>query len=142
MDVIKKMGVIGTPIRGDMKFPMVATRDIAKWASQWMMDLNWKGHQVAELLGERDVSYNEIADVMARQLHMDRMKYIEFSYDDMYQGLKEAGLSKSAVENMIELYHAVNDGLVHSNEGRRPENTSWTSIEQFVQEELRHALAA
>ena len=139
LPMVEKLGMVGTPIHGDIKIPMIATKDIAENATMRLLNLDWSGHEIVELLGERDVSYNEIGKVLAEAFHDDKLHYEEVSYEAAKQGMLENGLSEDAAENMNQLAHAFNDGLIHTNEGRTPQNTSHTRIEEFMIE-LSHAV--
>lgn len=56
-----KVKVMGSPIKGELKFPVIATRDIANYAAKRLLALDFEGHHVQDLLGARDVSYHEMA---------------------------------------------------------------------------------
>ena len=63
IDTIKNMGIMGSPIKGEMSFPMVATNDIGELAAKRLLNLDFKGSEVQYLLGSRDVTFNEVAGI-------------------------------------------------------------------------------
>jgi len=82
IDMIKNMGILGSAIRGDLKFPMIATKDIAKFAVERLMKKDYMGTSVRGLLGQRDISMNEVAGIIAKQVNKPGLKYVQFSYED------------------------------------------------------------
>ena len=60
--MIKKssMGMNGSGIKSDIKFAMIATKDIALVAADHLVNRDFSGKAVHELLGERDVSMDEV----------------------------------------------------------------------------------
>lgn len=61
--MLKNMGMLGGPVNPDVKFAMIATRDIAEYATKRLLALDFEGKSIQELQGERDVSYAEVAKV-------------------------------------------------------------------------------
>ena len=62
--VIKSMGMLAGPLRGDLKLPMIATRDIGRFAAQALLKLDFSGQSTRELLGQRDITMDEVAKVI------------------------------------------------------------------------------
>src|SRR5512133_307981 len=54
--MLRSMGAIGGALRPDLKMAQIASRDIGAVAAQRLLALDWTGHAVAELHGERDRS--------------------------------------------------------------------------------------
>jgi hypothetical protein len=57
---------------------------------------------------------------------------VRFEYEDFGRGMRNAGFSADAAVSMIELYRALNDGLVKPAAPRSAGNTTPTSIEEFA----------
>ena len=134
LGMIKQMGIIGSPIKGDLRFPIVATQDIGQLAAEKLLELNFKGTSVQYVLGPRDVSYNEIAPVLGRAIGKPDLKYVEFPYEDTKQAMMQTmGLSTSSAGAMVEFMQSMNEGLIMKDAIRNTENTTPTSIEQFAQ---------
>lgn len=55
VDSIRKRGVLGLPIRADVKIPTVAARDIASVATRWLMADNWNGQEGIAVHGPEDL---------------------------------------------------------------------------------------
>jgi uncharacterized protein YbjT (DUF2867 family) len=130
--LIKNLGITGSAIRGDRKFAMIATRDIAQVASEYLLKRDFSGRTVRELLGERDVSMDEVANLLGEKIGRPDLKYVQFSADEEKKGLMDYGLSDDASNQMVELNQAISDGLIAANLKRTTENTTPTTIEEFA----------
>src|SRR5579863_9174250 len=56
-NAIRQMGAVATPLRPDLKLPMIATRDIGTAAADNLLHPAVRGKQARELLGQRDLTY-------------------------------------------------------------------------------------
>ncbi|MCB0806775.1 MAG: NmrA family NAD(P)-binding protein [Bacteroidales bacterium] len=130
---IKHMGAMASPVKGDLKFPMVATRDIAQKALKHLSELGFTGKNHEYVLGSRDVSYDEVAQIFGKLIGKPDLKYITVSYDDGAAALKQMGFGESAANRMIEFVKSLNEGKVLEETTRTKQNTTPTSIEDFAQ---------
>jgi len=134
IDMIQGMGMFGHALLPDLKLPMIATRDVGDYAAQRLLDLDFSGKQTRELLGERDLSMTEATAVIARGIGKPDLRYEQFPYDQVQQALTQMGFSLRKAAVYIEMFEAINAGLLAAQEPRSPENSTPTSFEQFVQD--------
>ena len=113
---------------------MIATRDVGDYAAKRLVDLDFSGKQTRELLGERDLSMTEVTAVIARAIGKPDLRYEQFPYDQVQQVLTQKGIPPKAAALYIEMYKAVNAGVLVPVEPRSPENTTPTSFEEFIQD--------
>jgi uncharacterized protein YbjT (DUF2867 family) len=132
--MIQGMGIFGHALLPDLKMPMIATRDVGPYAAQRLLDLDFSGKQTRELLGERDLSMAEATAVIARGIGKPDLRYQQFSYNQMQQALEQMGMSAKKAAVYIELFTAINEGVLVAQEPRSRENTTPTSFENFVQD--------
>ena len=132
--MIHHMGIFGNALLPDVKLPMVATRDVGNYAAQRLLDLDFSGEQTREVLGERDLSMTETTAVIARGIGKPDLRYQQFPYDQVQQVLIQLGVPPKGAAMYIEMYKAINAGVLVPLEPRSKENTTGTSIEQFVQD--------
>lgn len=132
--VIQHAGVVGgLPIRGDIKIPMVATQDIAVVAAQRLQARDFRGYSHAYVLGQRDLSFREMAAIIGRALQRPELVWVDFSAAEAKGGLLQAGFSPSAADAMVGLADCVNDGRYFAGDlHRTPKNTTQTSFEDFA----------
>jgi len=134
ISMIQGMGIFGHALRPDLKLPMMATRDVGDYAARRLLDLDFSGKQTRELLGERDLSMAEATTIIARGIGKPDLRYEQFSYDQMKQGLEQMGMSSKKAAVYIEMFKAINTGVLAAQEPRSRENTTPTSFEKFVQD--------
>lgn len=132
ISLIKGKGIMGSALRGDVKIPMIATRDIAYHAAERLMKRDFVGSSIKYLLGERHVSYNEIARIFGKRIGVPSLAYVQFSYEDAEKGLRAAGLSPDVCRLFVEMSKAFNDGVIGPYLVRTRETTTPTSLEEFA----------
>jgi uncharacterized protein YbjT (DUF2867 family) len=134
IDMIHGMGLFGHALLRDLKLPMIATRDVGDYAAQRLLDLDFSGKQTRELLGERDLSMAEATAIIARSIGKPDLRYEHFTYDQMQQALEQMGMSPKKAGVYIEMFKAINTGVLAPQEPRSPQNSTPTSFEEFVQD--------
>jgi uncharacterized protein YbjT (DUF2867 family) len=131
--LINGLGIAGSAVRGDRKFAMIATRDIAARVADHLVRRDFHGKVVQDLLGQRDLSLDEAIGVIGRKIDWPDLKYVQFPYDEAAKGMLEMGISPDASRLFIEMSTALNDGLFAVNRLRTTENTTPTAIEEFAE---------
>jgi uncharacterized protein YbjT (DUF2867 family) len=130
VDMIKQMNIMGSAIQSDMKIPMIATRDIAKFAAERLLKKDFSGMPVKDLLGQRDLSMNEAAEIIGQKIDMPGLRYVQFSYEDTIKALADMGFSADVAGLFIEMSKAFNEGMIDT--PRTRENTTQTPFEEFA----------
>jgi uncharacterized protein YbjT (DUF2867 family) len=132
--MIHGMGIFGNALLPDLNVPMAATRDVGDYAAQCLLHLDFSGKQTRELLGERDLSMTEATAVIARGIGKPDLRYEQFPYDQVQQALRQMGVPPKGAALYIEMYKAINAGVLIPQEPRSRQNTTPTSFEKFVQD--------
>ena len=137
--VIKNMGIIGSPLKSSIKMGMIATQDIASYAAARLAALDFKGKQVADLLGDRHYDHTEIASIIGKAIGKPDLAYVEFSYEDNKNALLQYGISESMADAFNGMYKGINEGLFSVSE-RNAQSTTPTRLEDFVDNVFKHAM--
>jgi uncharacterized protein YbjT (DUF2867 family) len=132
--MLRMMGIFGGALKPDLKIPMIATKDIGAYAAEQLLKLDFEGKQRQDLLGERDLSMNEVVAVLAKALNKPSLLYAQFPYDQVEKVMVQMGTPAKTAPLFIEMFRAFNDGLVVSTKPRSEKNTTPTSIEQFARD--------
>ena len=133
ISTIKQMGIAGNPVRPDVRFPIVATRDIAAVAAKKLQDLDFKGNSIEFVLGAKDYSYEEITAIAGKAIGKPELKYVQFPYEDTIKAMVASGYcGEDAAILMVDLAKAINDGTLLSAHQRTAANTSPTTYEEFA----------
>ncbi|MFZ0818240.1 MAG: NmrA family NAD(P)-binding protein [Candidatus Sulfotelmatobacter sp.] len=131
VNAIRQMGAVTTPLHGDLKLPMIATRDIGSAAAQALLHPS-NGKQIRELLGQRDLSYTEAAAIIGKAIGKTDLKYVQASDDQFRTVLVQMGMSEQFARLLLEMIGAVNSGHMRALEARTSQNTTPTGFETFV----------
>ena len=134
IDMIHGMGLFGHALLPDLKLPMIATRDVGDYAAQRLLNLDFSGKQTRELLGERDLTMTEATAAIARGIGKPDLRYEQFPYDQVQQVLVQMGMPPKKAAVYIEMFEAINAGLLAAQEQRSTENSTPTSFENFVRD--------
>jgi uncharacterized protein YbjT (DUF2867 family) len=131
VNAIRQMGAIATPLRADLRLFMIATRDIGAAAAQALLHPS-SGKQTRELLGQRDLNYNEVAAIIGKAIGKPDLKYMQAPNDQAQAILVQMGMSEQFARLLLEMIGALNSGHMRALEPRTPQNTTPTSFETFV----------
>ena len=134
--IIQTMNTTAGPLRPDLAMPMIATRDIGTAAASALLSLNFTGKQTHELLGERDLSYAEVASIIGKAVGKPDLKYIQLPDEQIRGAFLQMGMSANVADLILEMSAALNSGDMKSLEARTAENTTPTSFESFVEQEF------
>lgn len=130
---VKHQGVNAGAIGPSVKMGMIATSDIAAVAAEALRKRDFQGFTVRELLGQRDVTNEEVTRILGAKIGKPDLAYVQVPYDAFAQALTGFGLSADVARLYAEMARAFNEGRIQSVEGRGPRNTTPTSIEQFAE---------
>jgi uncharacterized protein YbjT (DUF2867 family) len=134
ISMIHDMGTFRHALLPDLKLPMIATHDVGDYAAQRLLDLEFSGKQTRELLGQRDLSMREATAVIARGIGKPDLLYVQSPYEQVQQAYAQMGIPPKAAALYVEMYKAINAGVVAAQEPRSPENSTPTSFENFVKD--------
>jgi len=126
--------IVGNALLPDLKLPMIATRDVGDYAAQRLLDLDFSGKQTRELLGERDLSMKEATAVIGHGIGKPDLRYVQFPYEQLQEALTQMGIPPKTAALYIEMFKAINAGVLAAQEKRSRENSTPTSFERFVQD--------
>jgi len=130
---IRKMGVVATPLRPDLKLPMIATRDIGATVADALLHPS-AGKQTRELHGHRDLTYSEVAATIGKAIGKSDLKYVQLPDDQFRAVLTQMGMSEQFAKLLLEMIGALNSGHMRALESRAAQNTTPTTYETFVAE--------
>lgn len=134
--VIRSLGSTAGPLRPDLKLPMIATRDIGAAAAEALLRRDFRGKQTTELLGQRDLSYAEVAMIIGQAIGKPSLGYVQAPDQQLRTSMVQMGMSASFVDSLLEMARALNSGYMKALEPRTQANTTPTSYETFVREEF------
>ena len=140
LDSIRKCGCISLPLSGDRRYPMLATRDIGRVAAARLASRGWIGHFVGELHGPADLSFDEVAGILADVLGR-KVEFVKCDREETRRAMLENAMSENAVDLMLEMYEAVEAGRLRSIEPRSARTTTPTTLGEFARETILPLMA-
>lgn len=142
ISIIQNFGMMAGPLRGDLKLPMVATKDIGASAADALLALDFRGKQTRELLGQRDLSYGEAAKIIGSAIGRPALGYVQLPPEQILQAMTGMGMSKNVATLLVEMSDSLNNGYMVPLEPRTPANTTPTTFESFAQDSFAPAFRA
>lgn len=133
---IHAMGKTAGPLRGDLKLPLIATKDIGRVAAELLLSLDFKSKQTRELLGQRDLSMDDATAIISKAIDKPDLQYVHVPNEQMQPIFIQMGMSPNMASLILEMAEALNSGHMRALEPRSARNTTPTSFETFVQEEF------
>ena len=134
--VIQEQKMNGGVIEGDLRFPMIASIDIAERAAGHLADRDFDGHMVETVLGPEDVTMNEVTLALGAALGIPDLPYVEFPPEGVVAALQGAGMSEEFASLLVEMQLALNDGRMTDEAHRTAETTTPTRVEEFLSSAL------
>ncbi|MBC8082298.1 MAG: NmrA family NAD(P)-binding protein [Hymenobacter sp.] len=130
--LIQHMGIIGSGMRPDLAFPMVATRDIAAKAAE-LLDQGFEPGSVHYVMGPQNYSQQQVAQAIGQAIGKPELAYVQFPYDQAKQGMIQAGLSESMASLYDEMTRNMNEKKVMVEEERTAASTTPTTLREFAE---------
>jgi hypothetical protein len=96
----------------------------------------WTGHRnsAGGCRRARPGSLWPFTAVIARGIGKPELRYVQFPYDQMQQALEQVGMPPKKAAVYIEMFTAIDTGVLEAHEPRSPQNSTPTSFETFVQD--------
>jgi uncharacterized protein YbjT (DUF2867 family) len=129
---IREMGVLAMAMAGDVPVPMIATRDIGEVAARRLAALDFEGHHVQELIGPREYTLQEAAEIIGAAIGEPGLPFVQISFEETEQGLASMGVHPGTIDAYIEMYRGAAQGLLAGEEPRSAANTTPTTLEEFA----------
>lgn len=126
-------GIFQTAFRGDVPMPIIASADIARIATDILLEENFVEPRVRELHGGGWYSFEQATEIFSEALHPGTI-YRQCSYEDAFNNMKAAGVSESFAHAVIETAESFNRLDRWALETPSVLNTTPTTLEIFASE--------
>lgn len=139
LQTIGETGTIFLPVKGSSRIPMVATRDIGEVAAGKLRDTSWGDGAIQDILGPEDLSFDEAAEAIGEGLGR-KVKFVTAEPGATREVLMGFGLPAPTADLMLELYRAIDEGLLAPHRPRSPESTTPTTLATFARTVMKPML--
>ena len=136
---IRQAGSIFLPVSGKTTLPMIATKDIADAACHALLDTESTGVRIVPLHGPRDYSFDEAAEIIGKAVGKE-VKHVSITPEQTRDALISMGLTEGVADTMVEMYTAMDKGILVDEDPRSAESTTPTTLEEFAKETIAPVL--
>jgi uncharacterized protein YbjT (DUF2867 family) len=136
LPLIQAQKLNGSAVDGDLRYPMIATQDVAREAAERLLRRDFSGHQAKALLGPEDVSMREATRAIGEALGLPDLPYVQFPPAEVKGALLGAGISEEAASLLVDMQLAINQGRYFEGVRRTAETATPTRLEQFLKTTL------
>lgn len=130
--LIKSARIMGGNYGTHGKLFLAHTSDIAKAALEELLTLDFRGSTVRYIISD-ERSGPEIAGVLGKAIGKD-LNWVDFTDDQQKQGLLQAGLPETHVENYTTMGKALRDGVMQADAAKNKPAFASTKLEDFAKE--------
>ncbi|MFI8873303.1 NAD(P)H-binding protein [Streptomyces sp. NPDC055243] len=135
---IREKGVFTDAVDADRRAPLVAVADIAAVAAGLLLDRTWTGSDSVPVLGPQDLSPNDLARIMTKQLGRP-VRYERQPLDELYTTLVGYRLDEAFAQGIVDMKRAKDQGL-DAGVARTPDTASPTTFEEWCARTLKPAV--
>ncbi|MCE5318162.1 MAG: NAD(P)H-binding protein [Parachlamydia sp.] len=136
-----QQGVIKAPLPGDLKMPMVASRDIGWKAADFLDNSLPKLRLTFDFVGPKEISLKEVTALFGQAFDYPDLRYQQISFDEEKKMLMANGLSAKKADLMIELERAFADGRLKTTQEMSRTHIGTTTLETFIEMIAHRTLA-
>ncbi len=129
---IREHGVNGSALRGDLRVPMVSTKDIGEKAADLLDRLDFHGRSILEFAGPRPLTFHEATAALGKAIGKPDLKYVQFPYADAERAMVGTGMKPNFAALIVEMDRALNEGRIEPTQPLAAENVGKTTIEEFA----------
>ena len=131
--MIKNLGVLGTNYGPDTRLVMVHPADIATAAAEEILR-PFAGTSVRYVSSD-DRNAGEVAGILGKAIGKPDLKWVEFTDEQAFSGMQQAGFSEPIAKNFIEMNTAVGSGILWKDyDAKGTQATGKIKVEEFAKE--------
>jgi len=110
VDMIKQAGIMGANYGADSQLVMVHPADIADAAATWLQQ-PFTGKSV-QYVASDEMTLSEATRILGKAIGKPELPWVEFTDEQAYGGMTQAGLSEELARNYVEMGNAVKSGIL------------------------------
>ncbi|GLU55215.1 hypothetical protein Dfri01_46760 [Dyadobacter frigoris] len=129
---VKEHGVIGNMFEiPSGTFTIVDPQNIAEAVAEALITRNFTGHSYKYVVSD-ETGTDEIASLIGKEIGLPGLKWVRFSPVDSKNALKGFGFSDGAADEYVEMFAALDKGILFEDYFAGNNSASGTSIEEFA----------
>ncbi|WP_434035491.1 NAD(P)H-binding protein [Formosa sp. 4Alg 33] len=129
----KENGFIVSNIRGEVVNAWVSPVDIASVIAEEITS-KLAGQNVRYVTSD-ELTYNALAKILGETIGNPDLKWITLADEQLREGLKSAGMQPAIAEGMMEMYTAINSGLLYEHYNQhKPKKMGTVKMKDFAED--------
>jgi uncharacterized protein YbjT (DUF2867 family) len=132
--MVKHMNILGANY-GDSNSKMILAHpdDIAEAAAEALLNLSFRGHSFVYVVSDERTT-GEIARELGKAVGKPDLPWVEFTDEQAYQGMKEAGMPEGMAAKYAEMGRAMRTGIMWEDYFRQtPKKHGRIKLEEFAE---------
>jgi uncharacterized protein YbjT (DUF2867 family) len=109
VDMVKHMGIMGGNYGEESKLVLVHPEDIAQVAAEELQNLSFKGKSITYVVSDEKTT-SEMAAAFGKSIGMDDLRWVNFSDEETFAGMQQAGIPDEIARNYTEMGAAMRSG--------------------------------
>ncbi|MCD8742537.1 NmrA family NAD(P)-binding protein [Mucilaginibacter roseus] len=130
--LVKQAGIIGSNFPAHTRMVMVHPADIADAAAEFLQQ-PFEGKSVSYVASD-DRSAADIAKVLGTAIGKPKLPWVEFTDEQAYEGMIQAGLSPEVAKNYVEMGTAIKTGIMWPDFDQQKPEFYGRKLEDFAKE--------
>lgn len=129
--MIKHMNILGGNY-GDSKMILAHPEDVAEAAADALLNLSFRGHSILYVVSDERTP-EEIARELGKAIGKPDLPWVEFTDEQAYQGMKDAGLPEGMAAKYAEMGKAMRTGIMWEDYYRQtPKKHGRIKLEEYA----------
>jgi uncharacterized protein YbjT (DUF2867 family) len=135
IDMIKNAGILGSNLgSADQKIVLTHPNDIAETTAKQLLALDFQGQSI-EYVSSDIRTFSDIVKVIGGVIGKPELPWIEFSDEDTFQGMTQAGLPEVFAKSYVQMGKSIREGLIQEDYFNRNEQPQGkVKLEAFAKE--------
>jgi uncharacterized protein YbjT (DUF2867 family) len=126
----KNNGFIGSNIGSDVVNSWVSPKDIAAAIAN-EVEIGVSGRKVRYVASE-ELTYDELASILGEAIGRKDLKWVQFTDEQMIDGLVSVGMQPKIANGLAEMYHAIHTGLLYEDYKQHKPNFGKVKMKEFA----------
>jgi uncharacterized protein YbjT (DUF2867 family) len=132
IDMIRNMGFMGSNFAvSKNKYPVSDFNEIALAAAEELLALDFSGHSIRYIASD-ETGTDEIASEIGKAIGKPDLKWAQFTDEQAFHGMKQSGLPDHIAAEFVEMFKAINDGILLEDYWKHRPKLGKVKLEDFA----------
>jgi len=129
--MIKQAGIFGNNYSAGQKLLLVSPIDIAEAAAEELLRLSFANSSNRYIVSD-ELTSKEVTAVLGSSIGKPDLPYVEFSDEEAFNGMKQAGFSEDIAHNFVEMGRSIRTGELWEDYVKQPATPGKAKFKDFA----------